>query len=312
MANILITGGTGFVGTALVDLLCRSGHNITILTRPGKKDGISKQNVAYAHWDISKQVIDETAIKSADHIIHLAGAGVADKRWTQRYKKEIVESRTRSSDLLVNSLRSLDHNVRSIISASAIGWYGEDKVPPLPFVETMPADEGFLGQTCLAWENSIKRAEELGIRVVCLRTGIVFDKEGGALREFIKPIKFGVVTILGSGKQVISWIHRQDLVRAYQYAMENEGMSGSYNATSNVPVTNKELVIELAQRIRGGFSIPVHVPAFVLKIMMGESSIEVLKSTTCSNEKIHSAGFKFLYPTLNAAMDEMFQAKDQP
>jgi len=127
------------------------------------------------------------------------------------------------------------------------------------------------------------------------------------LKEFMKPLHFGVATILGSGKQIISWIHRKDLVRAYQYAIENKGMQGSYNACSNSPVSNKDLVLELAKRMRGKFAIPVHVPAFVLKLMMGESSIEVLKSTTCSNEKIHAAGFRFLYPGMHAAMDEIFK-----
>ena len=175
-------------------------------------------------------------------------------------------------------------------------------------VETdKPADD-FLGQTCLLWEQSIEPAEELGIRVCKLRTGIVLSNDGGALAEFKNPIKFGVAGILSSGKQIVSWIHIEDLCRMYIFAMENNNISGSYNAIAPRPVTNKLLTLQLAKAMKGTFFIPMHVPVFVLKLMLGESSIEVLKSTTVSCEKIKNAGFTFLYPSMEAALNNLIKS----
>ncbi|RYD91475.1 MAG: TIGR01777 family protein, partial [Sphingobacteriales bacterium] len=251
--------------------------------------------------------IDVEALLRADYIIHLAGAGVVDKKWTAAYKKEILESRTLSSKLIIDTLSKHPHHVKALVSASATGWYGADKIKGHAFVETDPADKDFLGETCRLWEASVEPAEQLDIAVCKLRTGIVLSKEGGALAEFKKPLNFGVAGILGNGKQVISWIHIDDLCRMYIYAMENAAMRGSYNAVAPAPVTNKELTIKLAETIRGKFYIPMHVPAFVLKIMMGSRSEEVLKSTTVSAEKIKQQGFTFLYPSIDAALSNLFK-----
>jgi uncharacterized protein (TIGR01777 family) len=261
--------------------------------------------VSYAEWDIGKKTIDLAAIQSADFIIHLTGAGVVEKRWTPSYKKEIRESRIQSSELLVHTLKNHTHHVQAIIAASAIGWYGADRKPRRPFIETDPPSEDFLGQTCIDWEKSIGSASELGIRVCSVRTGIVLSNEGGALKEFRKPIKFGIASILGDGKQVISWIHIEDLCRMFIFAMENNLVSGSYNAVSNLPVTNKDLTIKLAESIKGKFYIPLHVPGLLLKLIMGESSIELLKSTTVDNSKIKAAGFTFIYPSVDAAISDL-------
>jgi uncharacterized protein (TIGR01777 family) len=172
-------------------------------------------------------------------------------------------------------------------------------------VETDAAAKGFLGETCQLWEQSVAPVEELDKRLVKVRTGIVLSNEGGALAEFKKPVNFGIAGILGNGKQVVSWIHIDDLCRLYIYAIENEQLSGSYNAVAPEPVTNKTLTIELAQKMKGKFFIPLHVPSFILKIMLGDRSIEVLKSTTVSCAKIKQTGFSFLYPTINAALEQL-------
>ena len=267
-------------------------------------------NISYALWDVNKQQIDVAAIQKADHIIHLAGAGVVDKKWTEAYKAEIRNSRTKSSALLIDALRNNDNSVKTIVSASAIGWYGEDSSPRgAGFIESDMNADNFLGETCKVWEESIEPVKQLGKRLVIMRFGIVLSNTDGAFPEFKKPLHFGISGILGSGKQVISWVHIDDLCRMLIEAIENENMNGIYNAVAPKPVTNKVLTLQLAQAIRGKFFIPLHVPEFVLKIMLGARSVEVLKSTTVSSEKIKGVGFTFLYPSIEAALQQLCSGK---
>ena len=292
------------VGKALTTALLATGYKVIILSRSteGKKNS---ENILYAPWDIKKQQIDLPALQQADHIIHLAGAGVVEKRWTIAYKKEIVESRTESSRLLIDALQKNTNKVKTIVSASAIGWYGADADPVKPFTETDPAADSFLGNTCKLWEASIEPVISLGKRLVKLRTGIVLSNDGGALAEFKKPIRLGAAAILSHGKQIVSWIHIDDLCRMFVHAIENENMQGSYNAVAPQPVSNKALTISLAKAMNGKLYIPIHVPAFVLKLMMGESSIEVLKSTTVSCNKIADTGFVFNFTAIDTALSNL-------
>ena len=302
MATVLITGGTGMIGKALTKALQEKNYHVIILSR-GKKTATT-DTVQYATWDVEKQTIDEQAIAKADYIIHLAGAGVADKRWTEKRKEEIVRSRVDSGKLLVNSIAKIPNTIKAVISSSAIGWYGADPIipNPLPFKETDPSDDEFLGTTCKQWEEAIEPVTELGKRLVKLRTGIVLSKEGGALVEFKKPLRVGVAAILGNGKQVISWIHIDDLVKMYIAAIENKKMDGAYNAVAPFPVSNKELTLALAKIKKRKFFIPIHVPSFVLKMVIGEMSIEVLKSATVSADRILQTGFQFTYPAIKEAL----------
>ena len=316
MATVMITGGTGLIGSALTKLLINNGYNVVILSRnPLKtakehdyegKIGAFKSagNVYYSRWDIDRQYIDPAALANTDHIIHLAGASVAEKRWTSSRKKEILESRTKSSALLVKALSELPHKVKDIVSASAIGWYGPDI--NRPFVESDPSAPGFLGETCKQWEDSISPVEALGIRLVKLRTGIVLSEKGGALKEFRKPMRFGVAAIMGSGDQVVSWVHIEDLCRLFLYAMEEKELSGVFNAVAPNPVTNRDLTKILSAHVTNGRAVSMHVPEFVLKLMLGEMSIEVLKSATVSAEKIQQAGFEFQFPTVAKAIADLY------
>jgi uncharacterized protein (TIGR01777 family) len=300
MATILITGGTGMVGTALTKLLVDKGHEIIILTRKAKP---AKGNIQYKEWNVDKGTIDASALTEADYIVHLAGANVADGRWTEKRKKLIIDSRVKSGDLLVKSLHQHPNKVKAVISASAQGWYGPDpQIPnPRPFTETDPAHNDFLGTTCKAWENAIAPVTQQGKRLVIFRIGIVLSNEGGAYAEFKKPVTFGGATILGNGKQVISWIHIRDLIRLFAAAIENDNWKGVYNAVASNPVSNQTLILQIAKE-RGKFYVPFKVPSFALKIALGEMSVEVLKSVTVSANKVLDTGFEFLYPTIGKAV----------
>lgn len=314
MATILITGGTGLVGRALCMALQERGYDIIILTRKIKPIAHSPQpadKIRYAEWNVDAQIIDKDAIAKADYIVHLAGAGVAEKRWTQKRKKEIIDSRVKSGQLIVESLRSIPNKVKAVIAASAIGWYGADLSLNhsaegmgsgiRKFIESDFSSDDFLGQTCKKWEESTEPVNQMGKRLVKLRIGIVLSKEGGALREFIKPLKFGVAAILGNGKQMVSWIHIDDLVSMFITSIENEHISGVYNAVAPAPVSNKELTLQLAKS-RKKFYLPFYVPSFILKLILGEMSVEILKSATVSSAKIQQAGFSFRFPDIKTAI----------
>ncbi|MBC7902287.1 MAG: TIGR01777 family protein [Gemmatimonadaceae bacterium] len=309
--NILITGGTGLIGRELSKELVAKGYGVMILTRSPKKS--DTERVEFYQWNIEKQFIDPVAIAKADYIIHLAGEGVADKRWSKKRKKEILESRTESGKLLVKAVNDNPANkIKAVVSSSAIGYYGEDPaIPnPNPFTENDPPDEDFLGETCRLWEASTDPFTAMGKRLVKIRTGIVLSREGGALKEFIKPLKFGIASILGSGRQMISWIHIQDLCRIYIDAIENGNLNGVYNAVAPRPVSNKTLTLQLAKSMRGQFYIPLHVPSFALKMALGEMSTEVLKSTSVSAGRISATGFTFLYPSIESAIEQLVKTSD--
>jgi uncharacterized protein (TIGR01777 family) len=309
MATVLITGGTGLIGSALTKALIAKNYKVIILTRSLKAKK-STLDISYAQWNVKEQTIDTNAIENANHIVHLAGANVGEKRWTEDRKREIVESRIMSSALIVKALREISNDVKSVTSASGIGWYGEDKKlfeaglrneTVVPFNENDPADEGFLGQTCKQWEESIEPVSDMGIRLVKLRNGLVLSNEGGYYKELKKPMKFGLAAILGNGKQVVSWIHIDDIVRLYIATIEDDKWEGVYNAVTPDPVKHKALVMTIV-RARRKFSFRFRVPPPVLKRVIGEGAIEALKSTTVLPAKVQSSGFVFEYPTIEQAI----------
>ena len=306
MPITIITGGSGLIGRSLTNYLISLGHDIIIFTR--KSLNSDRLQVTYKLWDPEKGTLDIESIQKADYIINLAGAGVMDKPWTPEYKKLILNSRVASGKVLSQALDKTTHGVKAFIAASAIGWYGEDKTDlkhTYGFIESDPPAKGFLGETCLLWEESVNSIEKTNTRLVKLRFGIVLSNEGGAFPEFKNSLKFGVASILGNGKQIISWIHIDDLCRMIVFAMQDDTVTGIYNAVSPEPVRNKEMIIHTAKTLRHRFYVPVHVPKMAIQLMLGERSTEILKSATVNCKKIKTAGFTFLYPSLKLALDEL-------
>ncbi len=213
METVIITGGTGLIGTALSRFLVSRGYEVIILTRNPKEHRSNSPGITYAAWNTEEQSVNEEAFQKAKYIIHLAGAGVADKPWTEKRKKEIVESRTRSSALLIKAMSQ--YSQRDCFGSQCFRNRMVQTKVFGPAVETDPPDTGFLGETCLAWEKSIEPVKDLGKRLVILRTGIVLSNDGGAFPEFAKPVRYGIAGILGDGKQMISWIHIEDICRIY-------------------------------------------------------------------------------------------------
>jgi uncharacterized protein len=306
MPNIILTGGTGLVGSLLAKKLAEKNYQVTILTR-SKTNIVPQKNIQYSYWNVDEGFVDDNVVKAADAIIHLAGAGVMDKPWSDAYKQKIEDSRVKSMNLLLDSLKYNINNCSVVITASAIGWYGKDIEGKKAFTENDAADTEYLGRVCKKWEAAAFAAEQNNVRVVALRMGIVLSKTGGAYTEFRKTVPFGLASIIGNGKQMVSWIHIDDVVNMYLFALENK-IAGSYNCTAPKPVSNGTLVKTIAKTIKGRWFISLPVPTFILKLMLGERAIEILKSTTVGASKIEQAGFKFLYRNIEDAVQQLERA----
>jgi uncharacterized protein (TIGR01777 family) len=301
MQTIGITGGTGFVGSHVCKLLTDQGHRVVIFTRGSKK--ATSPLVSYAHWDPAARACDTEALSRLDAIVHLAGANLAGGRWTEKRKKEIVDSRVAATEFLVAQLKAHAPHCKAMVTASATGFYGPDRPGATPFTEDAAAYPDFLGKLCKDWEDAAKPATEF-LRLVTVRFGIVLGRESGAFPEFVKPMSFGIMPILGSGRQMVSWIHVDDLAQLIVKALQDGNMPGIYNGVAPDPVPHKTLMKTIA-RARGGIKIPAPVPAFVLKLMLGEMSIEVLKSATVSAQKVLATGFTYRFPTIDAAVKDL-------
>lgn len=304
MGTIGITGGTGFVGGHLRQWLLARGYQVVVFTRHPHRDR-PEPGVHYAYWDPEKGQCEQGVLRELTGVVHLAGAGVAEKRWTEARKKEIIESRVLGTRFLVDTLKASAPSCRTFISASATGYYGPDRTGSQPFREDKPHYPDFLGDTCYKWEKEAFTMAD-HCRTVVFRIGIVLGREGGAFPEYYKPLRLGVRPILGPGSQITSWVHVDDLAAMMGFALEEESMNGIYNAVSGQPVTHRTLMNAIAHE-KGGVSVPVQVPSWVLKLMLGEMSTEILKSCTVSNEKIALAGFHYRYPQLQDALRNLLK-----
>ncbi|ANH82343.1 TIGR01777 family protein [Niabella ginsenosidivorans] len=309
MQTIVVTGGTGLVGRVVIKKLLQKGYKVIVFTRDKAKDKKTERGRLYSYWNINAGELDEKILSGADAVIHLAGAGVADKRWSVKRKQEILSSRTESGLLISEYLLQNSHQVKAFISASAIGWYGADpQVPdPAPFKEEQPPAGDFLGAVCYEWERSTQPLLKAGVRTVYLRTGIVLSNEGGALAEFKKPLKMKLAAVLGHGKQMVSWIHIDDLANLYMTALENEAFTGAYNAVAPQPVSNEAFMLTLAREMYGKSFMKIHIPSWALKLVLGEMSTEVLKSATVSARKVMDMGFQFRFAEIEPALQDLIK-----
>jgi uncharacterized protein (TIGR01777 family) len=297
--GILITGGSGLLGKELTDALLLQGYTVCHLSRsPGKNP-----QVKTFLWDVNKGTIDKDCLNGIDTIIHLAGAGIAEKRWTEERKKLLIESRTRSIGLIYELMKVQPNQVKSVISASATGYYSNRGDETLT-EESSPAHD-FLGTCCIDWEQEVDKGLQMGLRILKYRTGVVLTKQGGALPQLALPVKLGIGSPLGSGKQWVPWIHHRDVLDMYLHGIENHYLSGVYNMVAPQPATNKELSKAVAKQLHKPFRAP-NVPALVIKLIFGEMATVVLGSTKVSAQKIIAAGFQFKYPDVTSALKEIY------
>ncbi len=299
MRNIVITGGTGLIGKYLARTFIKHGFSVTILSRAHKKSNIT--NLHFAQWDPGNAVIPQEVLKNAYAVVNLAGRNVGDKRWSADFKKEIVASRVESTNALVSFYNSYNGNKPAVfINASAIGYYGFDSQNL--HVESDPPGKDFMAEVCIAWENAAKKLE--AVPLVIFRIGIVLAKEGGALTELLRPVKLGAGAALGTGKQMFSWIHIDDLCNMIVYAVSNKQMAGVFNAVAPEPVTNGELIKAIAGKAGMPVILP-NVPGFMLRLILGEFAEALTGSSNVSCEKIKSSGYIFKYPELKYALDDL-------
>lgn len=307
METVLITGGTGLIGSALSRRLVLDGYRVIILTRRPLAGLAAPRGCRYAHWDPAQGMVDEEALAAADHLIHLAGANVAERRWTEAVKREIAGSRVDSTLLLFEALAGLPPRPGAFLCASATGYYGQSPDFSLEVSEDSPPAAGFLGRTCQAWEAAALRMASLGRRVVLLRTGIVLSREDGMLPRLMKPLRLGVLPVLGHGGQWVSWIHLRDLVEVYVMALRHAGMQGPYNAVSPFPVTQRQLSKALARAMARRRYLPLRVPGLLLRMLLGEMGQEITGSCRASAGKLLSAGFSFSFPAIDEALADLVQ-----
>ena len=298
--KVLITGGTGLIGKRLTEMLLQKGYEVAYLSR--KRESIP--SVKVYEWDIVKGYIEEGAVENTDFLIHLAGAGVADEKWTAERKKVIISSRVDSINLIARQLKEKNIKPKSFISASGSSYYGED-TGDKKHTEESPAGDDFLSHVTIEWEKAAGSVTELGVRTVLFRTGIVLSLDGGAIPKMSLPAKFGFGAPLGSGKQWISWIHLDDMCNLYIEAMTNDSWKGAYNAVAAGPVTNETLTKEICKVLGKPQWLP-NVPAFALKLAFGEMANVVLGSSYVINKRILAeTDFKYQYTDLGKALENV-------
>lgn len=295
--NVLLTGGTGFIGKHLTDVLIDKGFSVSILSRSPRKNTSS---VTYYKWNLKGNYIETEAILKADYIIHLAGEGIVEKRWTKKRKEAILESRIKPIELIYSVLKENNKTLDAFVSASAVGIYGAKTGPEICTENTPPAND-FLGTTCQKWEKAADQMNILGIRTIKIRTGIVLGKNEGFLKKITPIFKAGLGAILGTGRQYLPWIHVEDLCQIYAKALLDPKIEGAYNATITDNTTNATLSRILAQLFGYTMWMP-KIPPFFIKFILGEMSVAVLEGQRVSSEKIQKTGFEFQYTDIQATL----------
>lgn len=299
--RILITGGSGLVGLQLSELLVKQGYEVVHLSRYRSKSSSYKTFT----WDLSAKVIEDGAFDGVSQIVHLAGAGVADKRWSTERKAELTSSRIDSANLIYKSLKDSGHKIEAFISASAIGIYGFDTGGIEQTEDRMQLGDDFLATLTKKWEAAADQFDIEGTRVVKYRIGLVLSKSGGLLGKLVPLAKLGLSSAFGSGNQYMSWIHIDDLAKMFLYAIEKTEMNGAYNAVAPGPVVNKDFLTQLAKVLNKPYFLP-NTPKFVLKLVLGELSSAITGGNKVSSDKIEQAGFNFQFNNLQDSLTDLF------
>lgn len=299
MGSVLIAGGTGLIGTQLSKLLSEQGFEVRQLSRNPRPDA---PYPTFA-WDVDQGTIDAKALENVDYIINLAGAGVADKPWTQVRKRLIIDSRVKSNQLLKRQILAMPNKPKAFISSAAVGYYGDNPSDQWINEDAAPG-QGFLSESCIAWEASIRSLNETGLRVVGLRIGIVLSTVGGALPQLLQPMKFGAAPYFGTGRTWYPWIHIEDLCRMFLFAIQDEDMQGFFNAVAPNPVRNREL-IRATSKVFARKAINIPAPTLALRMVLGELADAILTGVRASSAKIQQEGFDFEYPQLEAALQDL-------
>jgi uncharacterized protein len=296
--NILVTGASGFIGSALVSFLTTAGHDVTRLVRSQPRP-----EEKAVRWDPMAGTIEATALEGVETVVHLAGESLTE-RWTSQKKIRIRESRVKGTRLLCESLAQMTPPPKVLVSASAIGYYGDRAAEIL--TEESPAGRGFLAEVCRAWEAATEPAVQKGIRVVPLRFGVVLGGAGGALGKMLPPFRMGLGGVLGSGQQYMSWIALDDAVGAIHHAMMTESLQGPVNAVAPNAVTNQEFTKALGKAIGRPTIVPM--PAFAVRLIFGEMADELLlASARVQPTKLMASGYTFRYPELEAALGHLLE-----
>ncbi len=300
--KLLITGATGLVGKKLVALLLQKGHSVHYLSTSKVKIQ-SLSNYKGFYWDIKMGTIDKECIEGVDVIVHLAGASIA-KRWTKEYKKEILESRVHSANLLYTLLKEQTHTVKHFVSASGTAIYPES-IDGVYDETTIEKEKSFLSNVVQEWEQAADLFSQLGVKVCKLRTGVVLDRKEGALPEMAKPIQMGVGASMGKGTQIQSWIHIEDLVQMYSFVIDHQ-LEGVYNAVSPNPVSNAVLTRAIAKVLRRPLFLP-NIPRFVMDLILGEMDYLLFSSKNLASYKIQKEGFVFQFPNIDSALEKIYK-----
>jgi uncharacterized protein len=303
--RIVVTGGTGYIGRALVPRLSARGIEVAVLSRGSElpPELASVSGVRVATWDAATEGDWVKALSGARAVIHLAGEQAVGKRYTESYKRRILDSRVKTGELLVRAMGRVDAPPAVLVSASGIDYYASDADgSDTPVDETAPPGTGFLSEVCVAWEGAVAGAAAHGARVAFMRSGAVLGRGGGALATMVRPFKMFVGGSLGSGRQYFSWIHLEDALRAFERVLDDASLSGPINLVAPNPVRWDDLARALGRALHRPSAIPV--PAFALKAMFGDGAQPMLTGRRALPVKLERAGFVFQYPTVEEALAE--------
>ena len=298
MKKILIAGGTGFVGKQFIPFLVEKGYSIHVLTR--KPSANSIENICFFQWDIERQYINKKAFEGVEILINLTGANIGEKRWTNDRKKEIIDSRIKSISLLYQYISENKFNINTFILSSAVGFYGAVTTEKT-FAETSERGNDFLASVCQKWENAALKFNDLGVRTVILRKGVILGKDGGMVKKLSPLAKLGINVSLGSGEQYLPWIDIRDLVKLYNFILSNAQLNGIYNAVATEQMTMNDFSKALLKSF-GKKSFLPNAPAFVIRLLFGEMAVMLLEGSKVSNEKLKNTGFYFEFDTIERSL----------